>query len=72
MLQGGREIWRKERRETVREREGERDLWEEDRLELMTLRVWGEKKQREEGKWESLPWEREDTKNCVSHGYERR
>ena len=41
MLQRGRETWRKERRETVRERERERerDLWEDDRLELMTLRV---------------------------------
>ena len=37
---GGKETWRKERRETVRER----DLWEEERLELVTMRVLGEKK----------------------------
>ena len=46
MLQRGRETWRKERRETVRER----DLWEEERPELVTVRVWGEKKQMEEKK----------------------
>ena len=70
MCYRGEEKYGEKREERRLERE--RDLWEEDRLELMTLRVWGEKKQREEGKWESLPWEREDTKNCVSHGYERR
>ena len=35
VLQRGREIWRKERRETVRER----DPWEEKRPELVTVRV---------------------------------
>ena len=30
----------KERRKTVREK----DLWEEERLELVAMRVWGEKK----------------------------
>ena len=40
VLQTGRETWRKERREIVRER----DIWEEERLELVTVRVWGEKK----------------------------
>ena len=39
-----------------RERERERDLWEEERPELMSVRVWEEKK------WESLLWERECTK----------
>ena len=39
MLQRGRETWRKERRETVKERERERDLWEEERPELVTVRV---------------------------------
>ena len=37
VLQRGRETWRKERRETVRERE--RDLWEEERPKLVTVRV---------------------------------
>ena len=46
VLRRGKETWRKERRETIRER----DLWEEERLELMTVRVWGERKQREERK----------------------
>ena len=65
VLQRGRETWRKERRETVkeRERERERDLWEEERPELVTVRVWGEKKlNRIEKKWENLPWEKEGTK----------
>ena len=35
VLQKGKEIWRKERRETVRER----DLWEEERPELVIVRV---------------------------------
>ena len=35
VLQRGKETWRKERRETVRER----DLSEEERLELVTVRV---------------------------------
>ena len=41
MLQRGRETWRTERRETVKEgeRERERDLWEEERPELVTVRV---------------------------------
>ena len=34
-LQRGRETWRKEIRETVKER----DLWEEERPELVTVRV---------------------------------
>ena len=35
VLQRGRETWRKERRETIKER----DLWEEERPELVTVRV---------------------------------
>ena len=35
VLQRGRETRRKEKRETIRER----DLWEEDRAELVTVRV---------------------------------
>ena len=35
VLQRGRETWRKERRETVKER----DLWEEERPKLVTVRV---------------------------------
>ena len=50
MLQRGRETWRKERREIVRER----DLWEDERPELVTVRVWREKKQREERKVRKL------------------
>ena len=37
-------------------RDRERDLWEDERLELVTVKVWGEKK------WENLPWEREGAK----------
>ena len=69
VLQKGRKTWRKEGRETVKER----DLWEEERSELVTVRVWGEKKQREEGKSEKTYHEREKaSKNYVSHGYRRR
>lgn len=35
VLQRGRETWRKERRETIKER----DLWEEERAELVIVRV---------------------------------
>ena len=35
VLQRGRETWRKERRDTVKKR----NLWEEERLELVTVRV---------------------------------
>ena len=38
------------------------DLWEEERSELVTVRVWGEKEKGREKKWESLPLEREDAK----------
>ena len=58
VLQRKRETWRKKRRETVRER----DLWEEERPELVTMRVWGEKKQKEERKSEKAYHEREGTK----------
>ena len=69
VLQRGREIWRKERRETIKER----DLWEEERPELVMVRVWGEKKQREEKKSVKTYHEREKaSKNYVSHGYRRR
>ena len=41
--------------------------------ELVTVRVWGEKQQREERKSEKTYHEREKTpKNYVSHGYRRR
>ena len=57
----------------VREIVKEGDLWEEERPELVTVRVWGEKKQREERKSEKTYHEREKTpKNYVSHGYRRR
>ena len=73
MLQRGRETWRKERRETVREREREKDLWEEERPELVIVKVWGEKKQKEERKSEKTYHEKEKApKNYVSHGYRRR
>ena len=58
MLQRGREKWRKERRETVKER----DLWEEERPELVTMSVRGEKKQRKERKSEKTYQEREGAK----------
>ena len=35
VLQRGRETWKKERRETVKER----DLWEQERPELVIVRV---------------------------------
>ena len=35
VLQRGRETWRKERRDIVREK----DLWEKERPELVTVRV---------------------------------
>ena len=55
------------------ERERERDLWEDERLELVIVRVWGEKKQRKERKSEKTYHERENApKNYVSHGYRRR
>ena len=61
----------KERRETVRERERERererDLWEEERLKLVTVRVWGERKKKEERKSEKAYHEREKAqKNMFS------
>ena len=69
VLQKGRETWRKERIETVKER----DLWEEERPKLVTVRVWGEKKQKEERKSEKTYHDREKApKNYVSHGYRRR
>ena len=50
---------KKEERQLEREREREKDLWEEERPELMIVRVWGEKKQREERKSEKTYHERE-------------
>ena len=59
MLQRGRETWRKKRKETVKER----DLWEDERPKLVTVRMWDEKKVKGRvKKWESLPWEREGAK----------
>ena len=50
------------REERQLKRERERDLWEDKRPELVTVRVWGEKKLKgREKKWENLPWEKEAT-----------
>ena len=48
-----------------RQIEREKDLWEGGRSELLTVRVWGLKREKVKGrekKWESLLWEREGTK----------
>ena len=41
---------KREERQLERERERERDLWEEDRLELMTLRVWLMRREKVKGR----------------------
>ena len=41
-----------------RNMERERSI-EEGKPELVTVRVWGKKKKREEREWESVPWERD-------------
>ena len=48
-----------EEKKEERQLERERDLWEEERPKLVTVRVWGEKSKGREKKWESLPQEKE-------------
>ena len=57
MLQKGRETWRKERRETVRERERSMGRGETEVSDSEDVRR--EKVKGREKKWESLPRERE-------------
>ena len=48
-----------------REREREKGLWEEGRPKLVTVRVWGLRREKVKGrkkKWKSLLWERECAK----------
>ena len=69
----GEEKHGEKKEERQLERERERDLWEDEKPELVTMRVWGEKKQREERKSEKTYHEREKApKNYVSHDYKRR
>ena len=65
----GEEKHGEKRGETVKER----DLWEEERPELVIMRVWGEEKKKEERKSEKSYHERENVpKNYVSHSYRQK
>ena len=57
VLQRGRETWRKERRETARERERSMGRGETEVSDSEGVRR--EKVKRREKKWESLQWERD-------------